>query len=293
MSETYAEGVLTGTSYVREGGNAVVTEDMRQVLGRAPRAYAQWVRDHMEALSGAHEGDAGLVSGLFNTTQVVGGSLGLAVLTTLAASRTERLLGAGHASVAATADGYRLAFAVATGIAAVALVLAAALLRPGNARRDEREPGEQHTVRAEARDRACRQAEHQHPDRDRRGQERRSGEQLAVAQDALEIERADVLEAVHPGDHQDLDAVRAGQRTRAEEPKPQQRAGGTRLRDGLVTRTVYPTVPPKVEYELTPVALELHETLQRLTDWAERNRVYIAESRAAYDVEHKPELLDA
>jgi DNA-binding HxlR family transcriptional regulator len=58
-------------------------------------------------------------------------------------------------------------------------------------------------------------------------------------------------------------------------------------RDGLVTRTVHPTVPPKVEYELTPVARELHETLQRLTDWAERNRVYIAESRAAYDTERE------
>ncbi|MFI1697213.1 winged helix-turn-helix transcriptional regulator [Streptomyces bobili] len=63
-------------------------------------------------------------------------------------------------------------------------------------------------------------------------------------------------------------------------------------RDGLVTRTVHPTVPPKVEYELTPVALELHETLLRLTGWAERNRVYIAESRAAYDTEHEPELVD-
>ncbi|MBE8476778.1 winged helix-turn-helix transcriptional regulator [Streptomyces justiciae] len=63
-------------------------------------------------------------------------------------------------------------------------------------------------------------------------------------------------------------------------------------RDGLVTRTVHPTVPPKVEYALTPVATELHETLQRLTDWAERNRVYIAESRAAYDTEHQPELVD-
>ncbi|MEU1400965.1 helix-turn-helix domain-containing protein [Streptomyces sp. NPDC005728] len=64
-------------------------------------------------------------------------------------------------------------------------------------------------------------------------------------------------------------------------------------RDGLVTRTVYPTVPPKVEYGLTPVAHELHETLQRLTDWAEHNRVYIAEARAAYDAEHRPEPLDA
>ncbi|MGI5459173.1 winged helix-turn-helix transcriptional regulator [Streptomyces sp. CA-249302] len=60
-------------------------------------------------------------------------------------------------------------------------------------------------------------------------------------------------------------------------------------RDGLVTRTVHPTVPPKVEYELTPVARELHETLLRLTDWAERNRVYIAEARAAYDGERDPE----
>ncbi|WP_406452616.1 helix-turn-helix transcriptional regulator [Streptomyces sp. NBC_01622] len=60
-------------------------------------------------------------------------------------------------------------------------------------------------------------------------------------------------------------------------------------RDGLVIRTVFPTVPPKVEYQLTPVAQELHETLQRLTDWAERNRVHIAESRAAYDTEHGPE----
>ena len=60
-------------------------------------------------------------------------------------------------------------------------------------------------------------------------------------------------------------------------------------RDGLVTRTVHPTVPPRVEYELTPVARELHETLQRLTDWAERNRVYIAEARANYDAAREPE----
>ncbi|MFF3705200.1 winged helix-turn-helix transcriptional regulator [Streptomyces phaeochromogenes] len=64
-------------------------------------------------------------------------------------------------------------------------------------------------------------------------------------------------------------------------------------RDGLVTRTVHPTVPPKVEYELTPVARELHASLLGLTDWAERHRVTIAESRAAYDALHRPELLDA
>ncbi|GGN31795.1 winged helix-turn-helix transcriptional regulator [Streptomyces fuscichromogenes] len=64
-------------------------------------------------------------------------------------------------------------------------------------------------------------------------------------------------------------------------------------RDGLVTRTVHPTVPPRVEYGLTPMALELPGTLQRLTDWAERNRGHIAKARAAYDAEHRPELLDA
>ncbi|WP_089107116.1 MFS transporter [Streptomyces hyaluromycini] len=82
------------------------------------------------AMSGAAEEDAGLASGLFNTTQVVGGSLGLAVLSTLAASRTGGLLDRGAELVPATAEGYRLAFRVATGIAVAALVLAGAVLRP-------------------------------------------------------------------------------------------------------------------------------------------------------------------
>lgn len=82
------------------------------------------------AMSGAREEDAGLASGLFNTTQVVGGSLGLAVLTTLAAARADSLLDHGEAALPATADGYRLAFGLATAIATAALVLAAAALRP-------------------------------------------------------------------------------------------------------------------------------------------------------------------
>ncbi|MGV9889161.1 MFS transporter [Streptomyces sp. NPDC003395] len=82
------------------------------------------------AMSGAREEDAGLASGLFSTTQVVGGSLGLAALSTLAASRTGGLLQRGAELVPATAEGYRLAFRVATGIAVAALLLAAAVLRP-------------------------------------------------------------------------------------------------------------------------------------------------------------------
>ncbi|RPE39262.1 EmrB/QacA subfamily drug resistance transporter [Streptomyces sp. Ag109_O5-1] len=84
------------------------------------------------AMSGAPEEDAGLASGLFNTTQVVGGSLGLAALSTLAASRTDTLLARGTELVPATAEGYRLAFRVATGIAVTALALAGAMLRPRN-----------------------------------------------------------------------------------------------------------------------------------------------------------------
>jgi hypothetical protein len=82
------------------------------------------------AMSGAREEDAGLASGLFNTTQVVGGSLGLAALTTLAAHRTDTLLDGGTALIPATAEGYQLAFRVATAIALAALVLAGVTLRP-------------------------------------------------------------------------------------------------------------------------------------------------------------------
>ncbi len=54
-------------------------------------------------------------------------------------------------------------------------------------------------------------------------------------------------------------------------------------RDGLLKRTVHPTVPPKVEYELTPMARELHASLLSLTDWAERHRATITAARREYD----------
>lgn len=57
-------------------------------------------------------------------------------------------------------------------------------------------------------------------------------------------------------------------------------------RDGLLTRTVYPTVPPKVEYTATPMARELYDSLVTLTTWAERHRAEIAAAREVYDAEH-------
>jgi DNA-binding HxlR family transcriptional regulator len=57
-------------------------------------------------------------------------------------------------------------------------------------------------------------------------------------------------------------------------------------RDGLLTRTVYPTVPPRVEYTATDMARELYESLVMLTTWAERHREAIAEARYRYDLSH-------
>jgi EmrB/QacA subfamily drug resistance transporter len=77
--------------------------------------------------------DAGLASGLFNTAQQVGGSLGLAILSTFAASRTTNLLHDAHSAaavVAARVSGYHVAFAVATAmLLAGAVILAVGLRR--------------------------------------------------------------------------------------------------------------------------------------------------------------------
>ncbi|TDV46832.1 winged helix-turn-helix transcriptional regulator [Actinophytocola oryzae] len=54
-------------------------------------------------------------------------------------------------------------------------------------------------------------------------------------------------------------------------------------RDGLMTRTVFPTVPPRVEYELTPMARELRTAFLTLTEWAEHHRGAIVDARHAYD----------
>ncbi|MDQ0584254.1 EmrB/QacA subfamily drug resistance transporter [Streptomyces rishiriensis] len=89
------------------------------------------------AMSGAREEDGGVASGLFNTTQVVGGSLGLAVLSTLAASHTDGLVGGGAELLPATAEGYRLAFRVASLFALTALALAAVVLRTRRPEDDE------------------------------------------------------------------------------------------------------------------------------------------------------------
>lgn len=54
-------------------------------------------------------------------------------------------------------------------------------------------------------------------------------------------------------------------------------------RDGLVRRTVHPVVPPRVDYELTPLGVTLHDTIQSLVTWTERHQNEIAAARVGYD----------
>jgi DNA-binding HxlR family transcriptional regulator len=58
----------------------------------------------------------------------------------------------------------------------------------------------------------------------------------------------------------------------------------TLTRDGLVTRTVYPTVPLRVEYELTPLGRSLVLPLRTLREWSEHHIDLIESARADYDV---------
>ncbi|WP_414475815.1 winged helix-turn-helix transcriptional regulator [Microvirga sp. M2] len=54
-------------------------------------------------------------------------------------------------------------------------------------------------------------------------------------------------------------------------------------RDGLVTRTVYPTIPPRVEYRLTELGCSLLKTVKALGSWAIENRQEILQARRRFD----------
>jgi len=85
----------------------------------------------LAAMSDVEPSEAGLASGVVNTSFMMGGALGLAVLASLAASRTESLSAGGEGALAALTGGYHLAFLVGALFAGGAAILGAGLLRPG------------------------------------------------------------------------------------------------------------------------------------------------------------------
>jgi DNA-binding HxlR family transcriptional regulator len=54
-------------------------------------------------------------------------------------------------------------------------------------------------------------------------------------------------------------------------------------RDGILTRTAYPEIPPRVEYELTPLGRSLEEPIRAIAAWAEHNVPRITRARKTYD----------
>ncbi|HEV7482748.1 MAG TPA: MFS transporter [Solirubrobacterales bacterium] len=108
-----------------------------------------FVTTTIAAVSGVEEAESGLASGLINTSQQVGGALGLAVLSSLATTHTEDLLGSGSGLKHALTEGFQAAFLGGAAIAALGFVLTLVLIK-GSDSRAHVEIGKAEAERAEA-----------------------------------------------------------------------------------------------------------------------------------------------
>jgi MFS family permease len=95
------------------------------------------------AMSGVERTEAGLASGLVNTTAQVGAALGLAVLATVSASHSDNLIADGTGTAQALTDGYHLSFWIGAGLVLAAIVAAVTVLTPDAEREEAHEAGPQ------------------------------------------------------------------------------------------------------------------------------------------------------
>jgi len=115
-------------------GGGFTTDILGPSLFAAAGLGFAFVTTTIAAVSGVEEKEAGLASGLINTSQQVGGALGLAVLSTIAVSRTEDLTTAGPPSADALTEGFQAAFLGGAGIALLGFFLTLLLIRGSDSR---------------------------------------------------------------------------------------------------------------------------------------------------------------
>jgi hypothetical protein len=132
-------GALIWFSHVPAPGGSFAADVLGPSLLAAFGLGFSFVSVTIGAVTGTKPHEAGLASGLINTSQQVGGALGLAILATVANSRTQSLLSAGvHNPSVALTKGFDRAFLVGAGFAIVGAVLTTVLISS----RDSREQAE-------------------------------------------------------------------------------------------------------------------------------------------------------
>jgi EmrB/QacA subfamily drug resistance transporter len=126
LSATVGLALLSG---VRPGGSYVANVLPGGVLAALGLGLAL-VPATIVAVSGVQSSQSGLASGLLNTSRLIGGALGLAVLSTIAASQTRGDVRGGASGLSALTSGFQLAFAVSAAVSLLGAVVAVVMLRP-------------------------------------------------------------------------------------------------------------------------------------------------------------------
>jgi EmrB/QacA subfamily drug resistance transporter len=155
--------MATGLAFVAAGlvwfsqvsvGGSYVSDVLPASLLAAVGLGFSFVPVMIAAVSGVQERDAGLASGLINTAQQVGGALGLAVLATIANSRTDDVLASGNTTMPkALTEGFQSAFLAGAGIAVLGVVATLVLIRGRDSRAHmemDRTPGQEQALHAGA-----------------------------------------------------------------------------------------------------------------------------------------------